>query len=78
MAAVSAKGHRFAWILLVCGLVSLFAGAILAVVAILKGWTLTGSLRILSSFLLGLFWILLYRRGAKSASASEGNQPGPN
>ena len=78
MAAVSAKGHRFGWILLVCGLISFVAGAILAVVAILKGWTLSGFLRILLSFLLGLFWVLLYRRGVKSASVSEETQPGPN
>ncbi len=78
MAAVSAEGHRFGWILLVCGLISFVAGAILAVVATLKGWSLAGFFQVLLSFLLGLFWVLLYRRGAKSASASEENQPGPN
>jgi len=78
MTTASRKGHRFGWILLVCGVVSFAAAIIFVVVAIQKGWSVESFFRALSSLLLGVFWVLLYRRGLSSPSASEESQPGPN
>ena len=71
MADVSTKPHRFAWIILVCGLILFAASAFHAVKAFLDGWTLTASVHVLWTFLFGFFWVLLYRRGTKSPSQSE-------
>ncbi len=76
MADVSTKPHRFAWIILVCGLILFAASAFHVVKLILDGWSLTGFGSVVWTFLFGLFWVLLYRRGTKSPSPSKGSQPG--
>jgi hypothetical protein len=78
MAGVPARGQRFGWIFLVCGLVFIAASARYVVVAIRGGWSLTVSLEALGALAFGLFWVVLYRRRVKSRRPCEVNQPGPN
>ena len=78
MADVPARGQRFAWILLVCGLVSFAASVTFLLVLILEDWSLTGFLNVIWTSSLGLMWVLLYRRSVKQESVSGQSPPGPN
>ena len=76
MADESTKPHRLAWILLVSGLILFAASVFYVVKLILEGWSLTGVVNVVWTFFFGLFWVLLYRRGTRSAMPSEGSQLG--
>jgi len=71
MADALTKPHRLAWILLVSGLILLAASVFYVVKLILEGWSLTGVINVVWTFFFGLFWVLMYRRGTRSAPQSE-------
>ncbi len=78
MADVPARGQRFAWILLVCGLASFAASVTFLLVLVLKEWSLAGLLKVIWTSSLGLMWVLLYRRSVKQESVTGQSPPGPN